>query len=236
MDENGVPVGRRVVLGMLALGAVGVVGGRSAQSAIDSVRATVSNHDPTGLSALVPAAGGFRYYSVTGDVPRVADSDYHLSVSGLVRRPLRLSLAELRALPHTSLTRDFQCVTGWRVENVRWSGVALGDLLTAAGVMPGAVGVSVRSSDGVYTESLSLDQARRRDVLVALEMEGKPVSRAHGGPVRLYVAPMYGYKSCKWLSDIEVTAQIRTGYWEQYGYATEAWVGNSNGRDDAPTS
>jgi DMSO/TMAO reductase YedYZ molybdopterin-dependent catalytic subunit len=235
MDGNGAPVGRRVVLGMLALGAVGVVGGRTAQSAIDSVRATVSNHDPTGLSALVPAAGGFRYYSVTGDVPHIADADYRVTVSGLVSHPLNLSLAELRALPRTSLTRDFQCVTGWRVPNVKWSGVALSHLLETAGVKPGAAGVSVRSHDGVYTESLSLDEARRPDVIVALEMEGKAVTRAHGGPARLYVAPMYGYKSCKWLADIEVTDQVRTGYWEQYGYAAEAWVGNSNGRDDAPT-
>ncbi len=70
-------------------------------------------------------------------------------------------------------------------------------------------------------------------------MLGKPVTREHGGPVRLYVAPMYGYKSLKWLDRIEVTAGLDEptdpGYWEGFGYDVDAWVGRSNGLDDAPT-
>jgi DMSO/TMAO reductase YedYZ molybdopterin-dependent catalytic subunit len=54
--------------------------------------------------------------------------------------------------------------------------------------------------------------------------------------VRLYVAPMYGYKSCKWLGGIELTSDVQPGYWENEGYDVDAWVGKSNGRDDAPTS
>ncbi|HUR22858.1 MAG TPA: molybdopterin-dependent oxidoreductase [Acidimicrobiales bacterium] len=65
-----------------------------------------------------------------------------------------------------------------------------------------------KSFDGSYTESLTMEQARRPDVLLAYEMEGKPVTRAHGGPVRLYVAPMYGYKSVKWLDEIEVATSV----------------------------
>jgi DMSO/TMAO reductase YedYZ molybdopterin-dependent catalytic subunit len=65
-------------------------------------------------------------------------------------------------------------------------------------------------------------------------MHGKPVTRAHGGPARLYVAPMYGYKSCKWLSAVEVTERVEPGYWERRGYDTDAWIGRSNGRDDEP--
>jgi DMSO/TMAO reductase YedYZ molybdopterin-dependent catalytic subunit len=92
------------------------------------------------------------------------------------------------------------------------------------------------SFDGEYTESLSMDQAMRPDVLVAHTMQGKPVSREHGGPVRMYVAPMYGYKSCKWLERIELTADVVPGYWEDYGYDVDGWVGKSNGRRDDPTS
>jgi DMSO/TMAO reductase YedYZ molybdopterin-dependent catalytic subunit len=73
-------------------------------------------------------------------------------------------------------------------------------------------------------------------VIVAYELEGKGISSDHGGPVRLYVAPMYGYKSCKWLDGIEVVDTVYPGYWEQNGYDVDAWVGHSNGRDDAPTS
>ncbi len=74
-------------------------------------------------------------------------------------------------------------------------------------------------------------------MLVALTMLGAPVTRDHGGPVRLYVAPMYGYKSCKWLGGITLVNKVTPGYWEDKGYDVDAWVGKSNGRnDDAPTS
>jgi DMSO/TMAO reductase YedYZ molybdopterin-dependent catalytic subunit len=139
-------------------------------------------------------------------------------------------------MPKTKLKRDFQCVTGWRVPDTHWTGVRLSDLLDRAGVKSEATALRFVSFDGEYTESLTLAQARRPDVMVAYELEGKPLSSDHGGPVRLYVAPMYGYKSCKWLELIELTAAVEPGYWEQNGYDVDGWVGHSNGRDDAPTS
>jgi DMSO/TMAO reductase YedYZ molybdopterin-dependent catalytic subunit len=141
----------------------------------------------------------------------------------------------VKALPRTSLIRDFQCVTGWRVPNVHWSGVLLSDVLAAAGADPDAGAVQFRSFDGVYTECLTMSQAMRSDVLVADTMEGAPVTRNHGGPIRMLVAPMYGYKSCKWLSTIRVVPRVIPGYWEQYGYDADGWVGRSNGRTDEPT-
>jgi DMSO/TMAO reductase YedYZ molybdopterin-dependent catalytic subunit len=102
-------------------------------------------------------------------------------------------------------------------------------------VKPEATALRFVSFDGEYTESLTLPQARRSDVIVAYELRGEPLSGRHGGPVRLYVAPMYGYKSCKWLQSIELTAHVEPGYWEHNGYDDDGWVGRSNGRDDAPT-
>lgn len=92
------------------------------------------------------------------------------------------------------------------------------------------------SFDGTYTESLTLAQARRSDVLVAYEMEGEALSSEHGGPARLYIAPMYGYKSLKWLETIELTRRVEPGYWEQRGYDVNGWVGHSNHRSDDPTA
>jgi DMSO/TMAO reductase YedYZ molybdopterin-dependent catalytic subunit len=224
-DEPGSPVGRRVVLGMGVLGVLGVLVGRRVQDGISAV----ASHDPTGLTSLIPGLEGFRYYSVTGSDPSVPDAAYRLQVTGRVARPTTFTFADLLRMPQTHLTKDFQCVTGWRVPGVHWSGVALPDLLDAPAVL-------FRSFDGVYTESLTRDQARRRDVLVATAMLGSTVSDAHGGPVRLYVAPMYGYKSLKWLGRIEVADHVVPGYWEQLGYDVDAWVGRSNGRSDAPTS
>jgi len=230
------PVGRRVVLGMLGLGALGVAVGAPVSRTLQNVLGPIQNSDPTGLTTLLPGAGGWRYYSVTSSQPAVTTESFALRISGLVQRPTTLSFADLTRLPQTSLSHDFQCVTGWRVESVDWQGVQVRDLLDVVGLSAGAAALRFTSSDGEYTESLTLEQIDNDDVLVATHLEGEVVSRAHGGPVRLYVAPMYGYKSLKWLSGIEVTESVMPGYWEQRGYDVDAYVGESNGRSDPPTA
>ena len=232
---EGKPIGRRVVLGMLGTGVAGVLFGSKAADLLERVVAPVASRDGTGFLSLFPV-GRFRIYTVTGRLHSRSDADYRLHVAGYVDSPVTLTLDELRAMPPTRMTKDFQCVTGWRVHGVKWTGVRLADLLEHAGAKEGAQGVRFLSFDGAYTETLTLDQARRDDVIVAYEMEGKPVTSAHGGPARLYVAPMYGYKSIKWLETIEVVEHPpREGYWEVRGYDTDAWIGKSNGRDDRPT-
>jgi len=233
-------VGRRAVLGMLGLGGLGILWGAKVQARMEEVLRPLTIHDQTGLSSFLPSSGRFRIYTVTGNLPARSDAAYRLTLDGEVDHPTTLELADLRdRLPQTSMTRDFQCVTGWRVTDVPWRGVKLADLLVDAGVRPGATHVRFWSFDGVYTETLTLGQAQRDDVLIAHHMEGKPVTREHGGPVRLYVAPMYGYKSLKWLERIEVVSALDDptdpGYWERLGYDTDAWVGQSNGLNDAPT-
>lgn len=228
-------MGRRVFLGVLALGAIGVVTGKAVQEGVASAIGKIP--DPGGILGLLPIGDTFRYYSVTATPPPRSAETYRLTVNGLVDRPATLSLADLHALPQTDLTRDFQCVTGWRVPEVPWKGVKIADLLDSVGVQQSATALRFVSFDGTYTESLTLEQARRDDVIVATSMLGKtPVTHAHGGPARLYVAPMYGYKSCKWLERIELTATVETGYWENYGYDVDGWVGRSNGRSDPQTS
>lgn len=223
------------MLGLLGLGAVGVVTGSSIQSGIDAALAPIQRNDPTGLSDLLPGSY-FRIYTVTDGFPYESNTDYRLVVDGLVDHPFELTLTELQALPATQLVRAFQCVTGWRVENVHWQGVLLSDLLDRAGVQAAGQALRFESFDGVYTESLTLAEARRPDVIVAYSMLGGPISDEHGGPVRLYVAPMYGYKSIKWLSHIQVVDRVEPGYWETEGnYDVEAWVGRSNGRNDPAT-
>src|ERR1700710_2793389 len=192
--DHGRPVGRRVALGLLGLGTLGIVTGTRAQSAVTSVLAPIQLRDPTGLTSLLPVGDTFRFYSVTGSVPTRTAKTYRLKISGLVDHPGILTLADLQAMPQTELVRDFQCVTGWRVPQVHWSGVRLSTLLDHAGVRAEGKALRLSSFDGTYTDSLTLDQARLPDVIVALQMLGGDVTHDHGGPVRLYVAPMYGYK------------------------------------------
>ncbi|MFD6888878.1 molybdopterin-dependent oxidoreductase [Streptomyces sp. NPDC059957] len=234
-DGRGAPVGRRLVLGTVGLGALGLLLAPRLQSGVDAVLGAAADKDPTGLTGLLPGGGGFRYYSVASSIPRRGPADYRLTVDGLVERPATYTLDALRALPQTRIVRDVQCVTGWRVPATPFEGVPLFRLLDAAGVRPEARAIRFTCFDGTYTESLTLPQARREDVMVALNMQDKPLSHAHGGPARLYAAPMYFYKSAKWLSGITLTRDVQPGYWEELGYDVDAWVGKSNGRDDAPT-
>ncbi|HET9727786.1 MAG TPA: molybdopterin-dependent oxidoreductase [Acidimicrobiia bacterium] len=232
--STGTPVGRRVFLGLVGAGALGVIFGKTFSDWFTTATRPIVKADKSGILGSVLPVEGFRYYTVTDGFPVRATTDWSLTVKGLVDHPFTLTYDELRALPATQLTKDFQCVTGWRVPDVHWTGVLLRDLLNQAGVQPTAKALRFTSFDGVYTESLTLDQARRDDVIVAYEMLGKPVTSDHGGPVRLYVAPMYGYKSCKWLNGIEVVDHVIPGYWENEGYDVNAWIGRSNGRDDKP--
>lgn len=208
------------MLTVLGLGALGTVFGSHVQSGISSLLNSV---DAGGIASVLPGSGQFTIYTVTDGYP-AGPVDYRLRVDGLVQRPLSLTVADLRSLPATRLTRDFQCVTGWEVANVQWVGVRLTDLAERAGMTPPGAAFRFTSFDGVYTESLTLEQARQTGAIVAYSMLGAPVTREHGGPVRLYVPGMFGYKSIKWLSRVELVARAEPGYWERNGYPVNAWI------------
>jgi DMSO/TMAO reductase YedYZ molybdopterin-dependent catalytic subunit len=220
VSQRPVRMGRRVFLGMAGLGAVGVAFGTQAQNLVGRVLGS-------GLFSFLPGGDRFRIYTITGSFPTIPRKKYRLQVTGMVHRPLTLTLDDIESMPSTKLVKNFQCVTGWRVPEVHWEGVKLSDVLDAAGVQPGAGGVAFESYDGADTESLTLYQARLPDVIVAYRMLGAPVTVEHGGPVRLYVAPMYGYKSLKWLRSIRVVERAEPGYWEQNGYPVNAWIGGT---------
>jgi DMSO/TMAO reductase YedYZ molybdopterin-dependent catalytic subunit len=219
-------VGRRALLGIAGLGAVGIAFGAAIDDSIGGTLTSISNAIP-GLGALVPGADDFRIYTVTNSIPTISPTTYRLTVNGMVDQPLKLSLDDLRGMKRTKLVHYFQCVTGWRVPSVHWEGVKLGEVLARAGVKPGGTALRFFSGDGVYTESLTISQANLPDVLVADRMIGDDVTAEHGGPVRLYVAPMYGYKSIKWLERIEVVNEVVPGYWENFGYAVNGWIGGN---------
>src|SRR5438132_230802 len=120
-DEQSTPIGRRVLLGSVAAGVLGIVFGARVQDRLQQLLLPITLHDPTGLTDLLPVAGRFRVYSVTGSLPHRTPASYRLRVDGLVDRPMHLTYDDLRErLPQTSLQRDFQCVTGWRVDAVEW--------------------------------------------------------------------------------------------------------------------
>lgn len=183
----------------------------------------------SGSGPTTPAGveGEFVTYSAAGFTPNLRQADYRLQVDGAVDAPYTLSLDALRAMAPVEVTRNFQCVTGWVVPNVRWTGVRLGDLVARARPRPGNRVVELYSADGVYTDTLAGLQVDLADVLLAYAIDGAPLPAERGGPVRLVVPEMYGYKSVKWVRRIRVTSAVAPGYWEVRGYPVNAWINGS---------
>jgi Sulfite oxidase and related enzymes len=169
------------------------------------------------------AQGRFRVYTVT-PLPKFDSVSWSFTIDGLVDNPIKWDWENFLRLKRVVQVSDFHCVTGWSVYHNTWEGVPLSQLLSAAGVKPGARFVKFYSGDGEYTDALSLEQAQMEDVLVAVLHDGKPIHRDYGGPVRLIVPKMYAYKSVKWLERIELIEEPHYGYWEVRGYDNDAWI------------
>jgi DMSO/TMAO reductase YedYZ molybdopterin-dependent catalytic subunit len=162
-------------------------------------------------------------------------ADWRLAVGGLVERPVRLSLAELRGLPaRTQITRH-DCVEGWSAI-AKWTGVRLGTVLDLAGVRPGARYVVLRcadlmeESDEPYYESVDLEDAYHEQTILAYEMNDRLLPVANGAPLRLRVERQLGYKMAKYVMAIDVVESFRRiggghgGYWEDHGYEWYAGI------------
>jgi DMSO/TMAO reductase YedYZ molybdopterin-dependent catalytic subunit len=223
IHPDGFKVGRGVFLATLAAGAASLVYGRTVWSRVSSALGPVESHIP-----LVPS-GGWRIYTVSGHLPGFDPETWRLDVGGMVEKPVSLDYRSLLALPKANQVSTFHCVTGWTVKNVQWGGVRVTDLLAHVKPQPEAHAMRFVSAENPYVDYLTLDQAKLADVMIAYEMDGKPLAREHGAPLRLVIPDMYGYKNVKWLNGIQLVPQEQLGYWEQLGYDQDAWVGRSNG-------
>jgi DMSO/TMAO reductase YedYZ molybdopterin-dependent catalytic subunit len=225
-NAAGRPVGRLAFLGILGAGAATLFYGRSISYATSRFTNPIS--DATGLTRLIPS-GGWRIYTVASSMPRFDPATWRLQIDGLVEKPLELSYDDLRSLPKAEQVSTFHCVTGWIVDNVRWGGVRFHDLLAQARPLPSAHAMHFVSAEVPYDDYLDLRQVSLPDVMLAYEMNGKPLRREHGAPVRVVIPDMYGYKNVKWVQRISLIDRPGLGYWEQRGYDVDAWVGRSNG-------
>lgn len=170
------------------------------------------------------AAGNWQIYSITGTFPNISTAAYRLKVGGLVKSDRTYGFHQLVALAPISRLEPFHCVTGWVVSGVHWQGVSLERLLADVQPLPAARYLVFLSADGTYVDSLSLSELRASGAFLATAMDGQLVPVQHGGPVRLVVPAMYGYKSVKWVKAIQLSARRPLGTWEAYGYPAEAWI------------
>ena len=156
-----------------------------------------------------------------GIQPGIDVADWRLEILGAVKRARSFDWEQLRELPIHEVVADIHCVTRWSMLDVAWRVVRPRDLFEACGVLPEATHVTLRGYDD-YTTNLPLEALRDDDVLIAFELQGRPLPRQHGGPVRLVVPKRYFWKSAKWLRAIEVHVGDRPGFWEVRGYHNDA--------------
>ena len=169
------------------------------------------------------AKGHFRVYTVT-PIPSFTNDNWSFTIDGMVEKLITWNWEQFVALKRKVQVSDFHCVTGWSVYNNTWEGIPLKELLDMAGVKSEAESVKLYSGDGVYTDMLTLRQAKMDGVMAAMLHDGDPIPSDYGGPVRLVVPKMYAYKSVKWLNRIELIKGEHIGYWEERGYANDAWI------------
>ena len=218
------PYGRRAFLVLVAGGISSLWWAGAAAGPVAPITSAFSQL----LGNLFPI-GGWRIYTISGSMPIFDESSWRLEIDGLVRRPVSLTYDDLRALPQAEQVSTFHCVTGWTVHGVHWRGIRFKDLLAAAEPLPEATAIRFVSLEVPYEDSLTLEQVHLPNVMLALDLDGKPLSRPHGSPARVVIPEMYGYKGVKWLQKMEFVAAQPTGYWEGLGYDQNAWVGRSNG-------
>lgn len=185
---------------------------------------------------------GMHYLLVHFDVPAIDPSTYRLAIGGLVERPVALDLEAIRALPRVTQPVTLECAGNgrarlvprpisqpWLVEGAStamWTGTPLRGVLEACGVQPGALEVVFVGADhGIerghehdFARSLTLAEALRDEMLLAYEMNGRPLEPQHGAPLRLIAPGWYGMAHVKWLARIELVDRAFDGYQQKVAY------------------
>jgi len=154
--------------------------------------------------------------------PDIDLDSWQLIVDGAVENPLILNWADFMALEQTDDTSDFHCVTTWSKLNINWRGVRLLDLAALAQPKETATHILCYGYDD-YTTNISLQEALKPDVLLVHTVDGQPLPKEHGGPVRMITPQLYAWKGSKWIKRIEFLTKNKRGFWEERGYSNTAY-------------
>lgn len=169
----------------------------------------------------------FRFEPLSGLIrwkPKNTNDPYRLTIDGLVRKKTDISYNDLRKLPQVSQTSDLHCVEGWSVKDLKWGGVRFQEIVKLAKPEPAARYVTfhalgetdpMASGQSHYTESFPLEVLLdpKKECLLALTLNGKPLPHDHGAPMRVISPLDLGYKSIKFVNRIEFAAEQRPGWW-----------------------
>jgi DMSO/TMAO reductase YedYZ molybdopterin-dependent catalytic subunit len=156
-----------------------------------------------------------------GNIPEVHEKEWTFTASGLIEKPLKVTYKEFLSLPSRELTADFHCVTGWSKFDLHWKGVLFKTIASMTNPFREAKFAEIIAEEE-YTTNLPLSVLMDDDVLFAFGLEGKPLTREHGFPLRLVVPKRYAYKSAKWVTGVRFLKEDRPGFWEKRGYSNSA--------------
>jgi DMSO/TMAO reductase YedYZ molybdopterin-dependent catalytic subunit len=166
-------------------------------------------------------------YHIASQTPTLEQpAAWALNVGGLVRKPMRLTLPMLMALPRVSYTVPHHCVEGWTTV-ATWSGVPLSAVATLAEPTAEARYLRIDSFDSTasgvpYYNGWDAKSAMHPQTILAYAFNDRPLMAEHGAPVRLYSPIKLGYKLTKYVTTITFTRDRPGGYWEDQGYP---WLG-----------
>lgn len=213
------------ILGATVLGAVVPYSlYRSLMSDLDSQEVGVRrflNAGPNAALELLTPNDDF-YVTSSAAEPAVDPRTWSLSIDGLVNRPIRFNYGEIKAQPKYETIMTLECISnpvgGRYLGNARWRGTLLKPLLDRVGLKPEAKFAVCHAAEG-YTTAIPVERILWPQNFLAWEMNGEPLPRVHGFPLRIFYPGKYGMKQPKWLTRIEFVGSEYTGYWESQGWS-----------------
>ena len=152
-----------------------------------------------------------------GVQPAFDPKTWGLHVYGLIEKERVYTYQDILQMPITSLAADFHCVTKWSKFDVKWKGVLFRDFVKIVKPRENWKYLVQEGMDG-YTTNVARGDLERENVLLAYELEGKPLPKEHGGPLRMIIPHLYAWKGSKFLNGVKFLEEDQQGFWELRGY------------------
>lgn len=158
-----------------------------------------------------------------GGQPNVDIDRYVLAVGAMAHNSGQFTLAQIKGWPQSRVDARLTSVSGWSVRTV-WEGVLWRDFIKIVVPGPEARYATFASLGRGYDTTISLADLDHDRVLLCHSVDGEPLEFDYGGPLRMIVPHLYGYKSAKWLGRIDFGTDMKGGYWEDRGYSRDGRI------------
>lgn len=209
-------------LGLLIPGAVYRYMMRGINVGNADVHAYLKDGAQAALRAITPTED-FYLTSSHGEPP-VDEKAWSLNINGLVKNPLRFSYEQIKALPAYETILTLECISnpvgGRYIGNAHWKGTLLKPLFEQASPLPEAKYAVFYAAEG-YTTGHPIERFQDPANFLAYEINGEPLPRQHGFPLRVLMPGRYGMKMPKWLTRIEFVNKEYLGFWEWQGWSNK---------------